>query len=115
MRKFKTMDVYISVALIIIFTIISLIKLDGTFFIGYFVVGTWQVISMIVHVIKKWFIQKGGVRFVYNWITLVSLLTIPVGSFWVLLFTAPVMAIFYTWICYKEVYVKMQRPMDLLR
>ncbi|UEG50333.1 hypothetical protein LK994_02440 [Ferruginibacter lapsinanis] len=115
MKKFKTIDIYISIVLIVFFLILSLIKRNSTFFVGYFVVGAWQVISMIVHVVKKWFTQKGGVRFVYHWITLISLVTIPIGSFWILLFTAPFMAVFYTWICYKEIYVKMVRPLDQLK
>lgn len=115
MKKFKTIDFYISVVLIVFFVILSLIKMKSTFFVGYFVVGAWQVISMIIHVIKKWFIQRGGVRYVYHWITLVAVLTMPIGSFWILLFIAPFMAVFYAWICYKEVFVKMVRPLDQLK
>lgn len=115
MKAFKIIDIWISGTLIVLFTIVSLIKRDSTFFTGYFVVGGWQVISMLVHTFKRWFTEWGGIRFTYHMITLVSLLSIPIGSFWVLLFISPLMAIFYTWICYKEVYVKMVRPMDLLR
>ncbi|MES2429814.1 MAG: hypothetical protein V4556_02690 [Bacteroidota bacterium] len=115
MKKFKTFDLWTSIILIIGFTIVSLINRDGTFMVGYFVVGGWQVISMIVHTIKKWFIEKRGARRIYHWITLISLATMPIGSFWILLIIAPVMAIYYTWICYYELSYKMQRPLAQFR
>ncbi|MGG9970381.1 hypothetical protein ACQ33O_01200 [Ferruginibacter sp. SUN002] len=115
MKKFKTADLYISIALIIGFLIVSLIRRDGTFVVGYFVVGGWQVISMIMHVVNKWFTEKWGVRFIYHLITLVALVTAPLGGFYVLLFVAPFMAVFYAWICYNELHVKMVRPLDQLK
>ena len=115
MKKFKQIDVWISISLISIFTALGFVRLDYTFFVGYFVVGGWQVISMLVHIAQKWFTDKGGARYIYNWITLVSLITFPLGTFWILLFTAPFMAVYYTYQCYDEVYVKMQRPPALLK
>ena len=55
MKKFKQVDYYINIALILAFSIVSLINMDGTFIIGYLVVGGWQVISMIVHSYHHWF------------------------------------------------------------
>ena len=115
MKKFKQVDYFISIALILAFSIVSLINMDGTFIIGYLVVGGWQVISMIVHSYHHWFTGKKSLRTNYHWITLFSLVTMPVGSFIILLFTAPFMAVFYTWLCYHELYVKMQRPIHLLK
>ncbi len=115
MKKFKQVDYYINIALILAFSIVSLINMDGTFIIGYLVVGGWQVISMIVHSYHHWFTGKKSLRTNYHWITLFSLVTMPVGSFIILLFTAPFMAVFYTWLCYHELYVKMQRPIHLLK
>ena len=98
------------------FVIASLIRQDFEFTIyGYFIVGGWQVISMLVHAIMGWFTAGWGTRTIYNWITLVSVMTMPLGSFWILLFTAPFMAIFYTWLCWHEVHVKMRRPLALLK
>ncbi len=114
MKKFKQVDLLINIILISGFLIVSLIKQDMTFMTGYFVVGGWQVISMIVHAWNHWFTHKGA-RYYYHWITFISLITMPVGSFWLLLFVAPVMAVYYTWICYNEVYVKMQRPLAQLK
>jgi hypothetical protein len=89
--------------------------MDNTFLLGYFIVGGWQVISMLIHVYNKSFIQKKGTRYVYHWITLLSLITMPVGSFLILLFTAPFMAVFYTYLCFDEVKKMNRRPLALLK
>ncbi|CAN5772617.1 hypothetical protein BH11BAC4_BH11BAC4_25590 [soil metagenome] len=116
MKKFKLIDFWMSILLIIVFLVLTIINKDYTFITGYAVTGSWQVISMLVHAHNHWFTYKGGVRRSYHWITVVSLLSIPVGSFLVLFFLAPVMAIYYTYLCYDEVYVKMQqRPLSLLK
>ena len=115
MKKFKTIDYRISILLITVFTLISLIKRDGTFIIGYFVTGAWQLISMIIHVCNRWFTRSSNARYVYHWIVLISVLTLPIVSFIILLFTAPFMAVYYTYLCYQEVSVRMQRPLALLK
>ncbi len=124
MKKFKQMDAWISIILIIVFTMLSLIRLDDTFLIGYFVVGGWQVISMIIHAVNGWFCEKGSKRYRYHWIVGITLLTVLLGLgiypllfiiLLVLLFIAPLMAVWYCWLCYEEVYVKMQRPLSLLK
>ena len=124
MKKFKMIDTWISFGLIIIFTLLSLIKLDYTFLIGYCTVGGWQMISMIIHAINGWFTHRKAGRYYYHLsvavlaaLTLLGLLVYPVlwAVIVVLLFAAPFMAIYYTWLCYEEVYVKMQRPMAALK
>ena len=118
MKTFKIIDVWTSIGLIISFAILAIVDGNGAIvndklLTGYFVVGGWQVISMLVHAISRTFTY--GARYIYHWVTLISVVTIPVGSFWILLFTAPFMAVFYTWICYREVYIKMKRPLDILK
>ena len=49
MKQFKHIDLWLSIILIVGFAIISLIRFDQTFIYGYFFVGGWQVISMMVH------------------------------------------------------------------
>jgi hypothetical protein len=115
MKKFKTADYRISILLIALFTLVSLIKKDGTFITGYFVTGAWQITSMIIHTWNGWFSRSGSARYIYHWIVLVAVLTLPAGSFFILLFTAPFMAVYYTYLCYQEVTVKMQRPLALLK
>ena len=121
-KKFKLIDCWVSAALITIFIVLSLsacIKtealLNDTVLAGYFVVGSWQAVSMIVHTIKQSFTRKGSARLIYHITTLISIITIPAGSFWVLLFAAPFMAIYYTYLCFDETYNKMKRPLAPLK
>lgn len=115
MKKFKKIDTWISITLITAFAIASIINQDYTFIIGYFVVGGWQVISMLIHLFYRRSLEISRVRYVYQLITLIALATMPVGSFLILLFTAPFMAIFYTWLCFDEVRKMHQRPLALLK
>jgi len=124
MKKFKIIDTWISIGLIVAGIIISLAKMDYSFLIAYCVVGGWQMISMLVHAIKGWFTHLKTAR--YNYHALVTTITaISLLGLWlipvlyvlmaILLFAAPFMAIYYTWLCYEEVYVKMQRPLAALK
>lgn len=116
MRTFKTIDFYGQVLLIVGFALAQLIWGEAIFIIGYFVVGSWQVISMLVHYYNNWFTGKGTARSFYHWVTLITvLLMITVVIFYLLLFLAPFMAIYYCWLCYDEVYHKMQRPLAQLK
>ena len=124
MKKFKIIDTCISTGLIILFTVWSLIRRDYTFLLGYCIVGGWQMISMIVHAVNGWFTHRKAGRYYYHVavtilaaLSLIGLLVYPV-LFMVmvlLLFAAPFMAIYYTWLCYNEVSVKMQRPLAILK
>ena len=113
MKSFKTYDLWISVGLIFSFTILSIID-TPVLFAGYFIVGGWQVISMLVHAYNRCFTNRWGARYIYHWITFIAVVTMP-GSFWALLYVAPFMALYYVYLCYNEVYVKMKRPLDLLK
>ncbi|MBK7882769.1 MAG: hypothetical protein IPJ81_02240 [Chitinophagaceae bacterium] len=136
MKKFKIMDMWISIILIIFSITRSIIFYDrflGPYFLhvkddiiqGYFIVGGWQVISMLVHTFKKWFTIKGNKRFYYQIIVLtiilISILLIVFKSdgiafmLFFLLAVTPFMAIYYTYICYHEIYIKMKRPLDQLK
>lgn len=114
MKSFKIADVCISTAMIITFFVLSIIDAQYIL-VGYLVVGSWQVISMIVHTANRCFTAKSGIRNIYHWITFISLITFPLGSFWILAFAAPFMAVFYTVICYDETFRKMRRPLSLLK
>ncbi len=124
MKKFKLIDTWGSIILIIAFTILSLIKLDYTFLIGYCIVGAWQLVSMIVHVLLGWFTHQKAGRYYYHIIVAGIAATALIGLLFdsillvvmvPMLFAAPLMACYYTWLCYNEVYVKMQRPLAALR
>ena len=124
MKKFKIIDTWISISLVLAGTVVSLAKLDSSFIIAYFVVGGWQMISMLIHAIKGWFTHLKTARYNYHaFVTTTAALALL--GLWlnpvlyvlmaILLLAAPVMAIFYTWLCYEEVYVKMQRPLAALK
>ena len=124
MSKFKLYDVWTSVLLIFSFTVFSLLKLDYTFVIGYCIVGAWQLTSMLLHAGKGWFSSRGTARYYYHCIVAVILSLGALGILfpsllllvlYPMLFLAPFMAVYYTWLCYNEVYVKMQRPLALLK
>lgn len=113
MKKIKEIDFWVSVGLIILFTILYLATTDAAYALaGYFVIGSWQVISMIVHAWNHWFTT--GTRLYYHWTVFISLAGFPLTCV-VLLFIAPLMAVFYATICYREVYIKMKRPLALLK
>jgi hypothetical protein len=85
MKQFKIIDFWISIGLIISFTTISVIEgfdgfISNYFLSGYFVVGGWQVISMLVHAFNHWFTSNNSTRYFYHCITFISLITMPVGS-----------------------------------
>lgn len=115
MKTFKLIDFWVSVGLIIVFLGLAIPDSDNAIFIGYLTVGSWQVISMIIHVTTKTFVHWPGYRYAYHWIAFISVITIPVGSFMILIIAAPVMAVFYTTLCGYEVYVKMKRPLAVLK
>jgi hypothetical protein len=124
MKQFKIIDFWISIGLIVFFTVLSFAKMGETFLYGYFAVGGWQIISMVIHFINKWFCNKGTVRYNYQRAVFVLILISLAGLvfkpllflvLFLLVFAAPVMAVYYTFICHEEIYVKMQRPLALLK
>jgi len=131
MKRFKVADFWISVLLIGGFLIFGVITRDQRSVYGYFAVGGWQVISMAVHWANKWFTKENQQRLYYHRfvliLSLVILLSTGIGQLteillipvlvilWLLLFIAPLMAVFYAGICYEETFIKMKRPMYLLK
>ncbi|MBS1510161.1 MAG: hypothetical protein JST86_04925 [Bacteroidetes bacterium] len=121
MKTFKIIDCWVSVVLITFFTTMALINgtaftINNQVFYGYFAVGGWQVISMIVHAVNGWFTnRRTGARYIYHWIVVIALVTFPAGSFFILLFTAPFMAVGYTALCCRETWYIMHRPLSLLK
>ena len=100
MKKFKKIDLWISIVLIAGFAVATVINKDYTFLIGYFVVGGWHVISMLTHIYQVSFTEKKGARNRYHWVAF---------------FAAPFMAVFYTWLCFDEVRKMSQRPLAILK
>ena len=116
MKTIKFIDLTISILLFAWFTIKVWYEGTGILITGYFILGGWQSLSMIVHATMGWFTGKNNTRFIYHWIVFISVLTMPVGSIWVLLYAAPFMALFYTGLCaYELKYLYRKRPLSLLK
>jgi hypothetical protein len=124
MKIFKILDVYISITLML--TALMLLPFDGTyaFVCGYFILGSWHCVSMLVHAIKGWFVTKQFARINYHWTVAVVIvfagLALLIKSLMmvlmvVMLIAGPIMAIIYTSICYKETFKFMKRPLDDLK
>ena len=111
MKTFKQFDLLFSVVLIALFALLSAIRQDLIFITGYFVVGGWQLVSMIVHAVNGWFTSKGSVRYIYHRVVAVlfgltvlgfALFPLLMVILYLMLFAAPVMAVIYTVICRNE-------------
>lgn len=122
MKNFKIIDFIIQIFLIVSLLVKSLIDSDKTFLYAYCIIGGWQVLSMMVHQYNRWYTNNLSRRYYYHRITMGVILTmafaylIPIFFiFWYLmLFAAPIMAIYYTAICYREVFYPVKRPLDLI-
>jgi hypothetical protein len=115
MKKFKIIDYWISIALLLFFIPFVALQKIQHFLIAYLITGTWQICSMLVHAYNGWCTKKDGARYYYHWLTIACVLLLPLGFFFILFYIAPIMALFYTALCYYEVHTKLQRPMDLLK
>lgn len=116
MRTFKWIDAGLSTVLIIYFMAdYTIAQSTERLIFSYFIIGAWQSISMIIHAWNKWYTRKYSVRHIYHWIAFVSVVTMPIGSIWILFFTAPFMAIFYTTLCFHECAAKIKRPLSLIK
>jgi hypothetical protein len=116
MKKFKIFDFWVSVGLIISFSIITIVEKDfafgynidgsNSFIMGYTVVGLWQVVSMVVHLFKAKQMPLSYLRYFYTAISFLCLIAMPFGFFifGLLLKIAAPMAIFYAGICGFEIY-----------
>lgn len=120
MKSFKQLDIILSIVLICVFAIISLISGIDSIVLGYFIVGGWQIISMIVHTSLGYFTTKHKARYFYQILVIVvitiALLAFVIPTFFLiyyfLFFAAPLMALSYTYICYDE--LKRLNRMDIV-
>jgi len=115
MKTFKIADIMISTGLILFFVFSKCWLHPDHLIKAYFIVGGWQVISMLVHRFMQSFTKSGGTRAIYHWITAISLVTMPIGSVWILYFTAPFMALFYTGLCIYETTKMSERPLAVIK
>lgn len=121
MKTFKQIDLIIQLTAITFFTILSLIKLDKTFVYAYIITCLLQLISMIAHALDKnyWY----GTRKIYSIIcfTIVACMLAAfyiyfLGIiFYIMLFAAPIMAVYYVVLCAKEYRLLNERPLAQLK
>lgn len=117
MEKFKRVDCWVSIFLLVscaLFVLLSMDNWGSALIVSYFIVGGWQVLSMTVHAVTGYFTKRVWGRLLYHWIVVVVIALFPF-TMWLLLYIAPVMAVFYTAMCYHETFVLMKRPMELLK
>jgi hypothetical protein len=115
MKKFKSIDCAIQSVLIVLGFILGASSADNMlddyfFFLGYFLVGGWQLISVIVHFTYEAPYKK-TMRKIYlitlGIVLLAFLFSIPTGDgvmmmLFVLLFFSPIMAVYYLITCINE-------------
>ena len=122
MKTFKLADFWLQLV-IITGSIIAAAANAFDFFYTYFITGGYQLISMLAHEKENLFTGKGTARRYYHNLsyTLVGLMLLtPLVQitgvvFFVLLYAAPFMAIYYTWLCWRETFVYMKRPLSILK
>lgn len=104
MKTCKQFELLVNLILILSFTFyLLLFQTINTLFLSYFVVGGVQVLGMLLHTGTGWFTANSSIRWYYHWAILVLLLLLPTGfSFYFLLYTAPLFAVFYFYICWRE-------------
>jgi hypothetical protein len=113
MKKFKIIDFWVSVSLIIGSIIYGFLVKNETIIISYFIVGGWQVVSILIHFFTKY--KANSSRKIYQLLAL-AIGLLPIAHFidekieliilFVLLFVTPAMAIYYTSLCGFEVFHK---------
>lgn len=122
MKRIKTVDFWVQV--ILMFSAIVLIVKGWEYFIfSYLIVGGWQLLSMIVHEINKWFVSSHSQRRVYHNIAYIAVLIILATSlvpalfvfYYIMFLAAPVIAFYYTSLCYNETFKLLRRPLSQLK
>jgi hypothetical protein len=130
MRTFKLIDSLISTTLILVLLYLNLFTGTKIIFLSYFIVGGWQLASMIIHEINRWFVGEGSARRLYHqlvlWMIIVFLALVLIELLWtgsvyflliylyLLLVISPAMAIYYTVHCFLEWRESFDKPMAKL-
>jgi hypothetical protein len=122
MKTFKLIDVWISIILISCFAIVCISNSEFLFY-AYFIIGGWQIISMVIHAFTGWFMKKGGARQLYIYTVAIILSLVLLGLFcepfliifFFLLVGSPILALVYTHICYTELNELKQRELLSLK
>ena len=123
MKRLKEIDFVIQVLLIVatlIFVFTNIEFAEITLLFSLFIIGCYQLLSMLIHEVTGFFTKNNSIRRLYHNISYViialALLSsfIP-GLFYIILYVTPIMALTYTYICYKETFVFLKRPLSILK
>lgn len=112
MKTFKIIDFWVQASVVIAGTVIAITDPDN-FYVAYFLVGAFQLASMLIHEVAQSGTAKGTARRVYHNITYIFVIAMVSSPFLYpllfiflpLLFFAPVMALYYLRLCYKESFI----------
>jgi hypothetical protein len=116
MRLVKIVDFRAQLLLIIGGILLCVVNPELLFY-PYFIVGGWQVLSCMTHMFLPHFYPYSG-RKIYLWVLLfvgfagficVFLPDSIISYLFILLIISPLMAIWYCFICYKEVKLYQQK------
>lgn len=106
----------------IAFCIIGIVSNKLDLYYAYFIVGAVQLLSMLAHEVTRCFIGDKARRFYHNltYILVVCMMFAAVVQFtffvfYLLLFAAPFMAFYYVWLCYRETFIYLKRPLSILK
>jgi hypothetical protein len=105
MKHFKLTELLIYAVILVCFPLLMLISSSfELFFPAYFITGALQLFSIIIHFINGWFIHNPWRRGYALFLLLLFLLLlfVPMYILWMLLYSAPLLAAFYVYICYRE-------------
>ena len=122
MKHIKIIDFWVQVVLMSAGIGFTVAKTEYIFGL-YFIVGGWQLLSIIIHEVKRWFVPCHSARRWYHniaYISVLIMLAAPLVPFffifyYVMLFMAPLMAIYYTCLCYNETFRLLKRPLSQLK
>lgn len=131
MKTYKFFDFWGNGILLLAIVIYSFIAKNLAYLMySYLFIGSWQLLSTLIHLVIKRYIYTSPARKKYEIILLVILFHIIVclgldmlqlnHPLWYVLalggiFISPFLAVFYIIISYKETYVYNNRPLSILK
>lgn len=123
MKRLKEIDFIIQVLLIVATLIFILTNVEFAKIIllfSLFIIGCYQLLSMLIHEYTGFFTKNNSIRRFYHNISYMIIAFALLSSFipgilYIILYVTPVMALTYTYICYKETFVFLKRPLSILK
>lgn len=125
MKALKLADLFIQILLMFSAIVAIIIGTDKMLILCtcYFIIGGYQLSGMLIHEFNNWFTARGTTRRYYHNISYtiaICMILTPLVKFtgivfFPLLYIAPFMAIYYIWLCYKETFIYLKRPLSILK